>query len=37
MMGVTDRLHDRLGEVTEIGAMPCAKSPSDVGRQVIPR
>ena len=37
MMGATDRLHDRLGEVADIDAMPCAKSSSNVGRQVIPR
>ena len=36
MMGVTDRLHDRLGEVADIEAMPCMTS-SDVGRQVISR
>jgi len=37
MMGVTDRLHDRLGEVADLDAMPCAKSSSDVDRQVVPR
>jgi hypothetical protein len=37
MMGVTDRLHERLGELADIDAMPCAKSSPNVGRQVIPR
>jgi hypothetical protein len=37
MMGVTDGLHERLGEVADIDAMPCAKSSSSVGRQVNSR
>ena len=37
MMGVTDRLHDWLGEVADIDALPCAKTFSRVGRQVTPR
>jgi hypothetical protein len=36
MMGVTDRLYDRLGEVADIDAMPCATSSGYVG-QVIRR
>jgi hypothetical protein len=37
MMGVTDRLHDWLGEVADIDALPRANTFSRVGRQVTPR
>jgi hypothetical protein len=37
MMGSTDRLYDRLGEVADIDALPCANSSSRFGWQVIPR
>ena len=37
MMGVTDRLYDRLGEVADIDVMPCAKLSTNIGRQVNSR
>jgi hypothetical protein len=37
MMGVTDRLHDRLGELADIDKAPRAASLFDVGSRLIRR